>query len=40
MRYLAFLRDAYFAGPELSEEDRVAFARAAYNAGPTNIRRM
>ena len=40
VKYLAFLRDAYFAGPELSEEDRVAFAWAAYNAGPTNVRRM
>jgi membrane-bound lytic murein transglycosylase MltF len=40
VKYLAFLRDAYFAGSELSEEDRVAFAWAAYNAGPTNVRRM
>jgi membrane-bound lytic murein transglycosylase MltF len=40
VKYLAFLRDAYFTGPELSEEDRVAFAWAAYNAGPANVRRM
>ena len=39
-KYLALLRDRYFDDPALSEEDRVAFCWAAYNAGPGNVRRM
>jgi membrane-bound lytic murein transglycosylase MltF len=40
VKYLAVLRDVYFDDPALSDEDRVAFAWAAYNAGPGNVRRM
>ncbi len=39
-KYLAFLRDRYFSGPEISPEDRLAFSWAAYNAGPASVRRM
>ena len=39
-KYLALLRDRYFNDPSLSEEDRVAFCWAAYNAGPGNVNRM
>jgi membrane-bound lytic murein transglycosylase MltF len=38
-RYLAFLRDRYFDDPEMGEWDRLAFAWAAYNAGPRAIQR-
>jgi len=40
VKYLSVLRDTYFDEPELTEEDRIAFIWAAYNAGPTNVRRM
>jgi membrane-bound lytic murein transglycosylase MltF len=40
VKYLAFLRDHYFSDPNLADEDRVAFAWAAYNAGPAKVRRM
>jgi membrane-bound lytic murein transglycosylase MltF len=40
VKYLAFLRERYFSGPALSEEDRLAFSWAAYNAGPAKVRRM
>lgn len=39
-RYMAFIRDRYFSGEELSEMDRMAFNWAAYNAGPGKVRRM
>ena len=39
-KYLAFLRRHYFDGPELTDEDRLAFCWAAYNAGPGNVNRM
>jgi membrane-bound lytic murein transglycosylase MltF len=39
-KYLALLRDRYFNDPSLSDEDRVAFSWAAYNAGPGNVNRM
>jgi len=39
-KYLAFLRDRYFDEPGLADEDKVAFAWAAYNAGPGNVRKM
>jgi membrane-bound lytic murein transglycosylase MltF len=39
-KYLAFLRRHYFDGPGLTEEDRLAFCWAAYNAGPGNVNRM
>lgn len=40
VRYLAFLRDQYFDKPQYSEEDKINFALAAYNAGPSRLRRM
>lgn len=39
-KYLAFLRDRYFSGPEFSEEDKLYFSLAAYNAGPGAVRKM
>ena len=39
-KYLAFLRDRYFSGPEFSDEDKLYFALAAYNAGPGAVRKM
>lgn len=40
IRYLAFLRDHYFEKPEYSEEDKINFALAAYNAGPGRVRQL
>ena len=40
VKYMSVLRDDYFAGPEFSPEDRLAFVFAAYNAGPDRIRRI
>ena len=40
VRYLAHLRDDVFADPDLDEEAREQFMLAAYNAGPTRIRRL
>lgn len=40
VKYLAFLRDRYFADPAISAKDRLAFSWAAYNAGPAKVRRM
>jgi len=39
-KYLAFLRDRYFSGPEFDDENRFAFSWAAYNAGPARVRSM
>jgi membrane-bound lytic murein transglycosylase MltF len=39
VKYLAFLRSRYFTGGKMRERDRIRFALAAYNAGPTKIRR-
>jgi membrane-bound lytic murein transglycosylase MltF len=39
-KYLAFIRDRYFSGPELDPFDRVMFTLAAYNAGPARIRKL
>jgi membrane-bound lytic murein transglycosylase MltF len=39
-KYLAFLRDRYFNRDEISPFDRMAFAWAAYNAGPARVRKM
>ena len=39
-KYLAFLRDRYFSGDEISPFDRMAFSLAAYNAGPARVRKM
>ena len=39
-RYLAFLRDRYFSGPEISPAARFDFTAAAYNAGPARVQRL
>lgn len=39
-KYLAYLRDSRFADAAISDSDRVDFALAAYNAGPTRINRL
>jgi len=40
VKYLSYLREQYFSDPELEEADRFAFTWAAYNAGPTKLRKM
>jgi membrane-bound lytic murein transglycosylase MltF len=40
VKYLAFIRDTYFSGPQYSTEDRINFSLAAYNAGPGRVRKM
>ncbi len=40
VRYLRHLADTYFNEAEISDEDRVLFSFAGYNAGPTRIRQM
>jgi membrane-bound lytic murein transglycosylase MltF len=40
VKYVSFLREKYFADPGLTEVDRFAFTWAAYNAGPTKVRKM
>lgn len=40
VKYLSFVRDRYFSDPQLSEIDRFAFTWAAYNAGPSKVKRM
>ena len=37
VKYLAYLRDHYFLGGDISPEDRIRLAVAAYNAGPGRI---
>jgi len=39
VRYLAWLRENFFADPELEEAERMDFILAAYNAGPGNVRK-
>jgi membrane-bound lytic murein transglycosylase MltF len=39
-KYLAFLRDRYFADGSLDPLDQFAFTAAAYNAGPAKVRRL
>ena len=39
-RYLAWLRDEIFDDPGLNPQERLRFCLAAYNAGPTRVRRM
>ncbi|WP_455210617.1 transglycosylase SLT domain-containing protein [Kaarinaea lacus] len=39
-KYLAFLRDRYFADEPLEPFDQFAFIAAAYNAGPAKIRQL
>ncbi len=38
--YLAWLRDNYYSDPVYSIDDRINFTLAAYNAGPTRIRKL
>ena len=38
-KYLAMLRDNYYAKKDMISEDRIRFALASYNAGPNKIRR-
>jgi membrane-bound lytic murein transglycosylase MltF len=40
VKYLAFLRDRYFASPDIEDGSRVHFSLAAYNAGPAKVREM
>ena len=40
IKYLAHLRDNYFNEDGLEERDRIRFALAAYNAGPSKIRKI
>ncbi len=40
VKYMHYLREQYFSGPELDNEARFYFTLAAYNAGPTRIRRL
>jgi membrane-bound lytic murein transglycosylase MltF len=40
VKYITFLREHYFSDPELTEIARLAFTWAAYNAGPTKVRKM
>jgi membrane-bound lytic murein transglycosylase MltF len=39
-RYLRHVVDRYFDEPGIDDENRLLFAFAAYNAGPTRIRRL
>lgn len=39
-KYMAFLRDRYFADPAISSIDQFLLSLAAYNAGPSNVRKM
>ncbi|MCG7495295.1 lytic transglycosylase F [Vibrio sp. Of7-15] len=40
VRYLRFILDRYFTDEEISIDNRMYFALAAYNAGPAKIRKM
>jgi membrane-bound lytic murein transglycosylase MltF len=40
VKYLAFLRDRHFDDPNIRTRDQVRFAIAAYNAGPTKIKKI
>ena len=39
-RYMRFIMDRYFSGPEMDDVQRWLFALAAYNAGPARIQRL
>ncbi len=39
-KYLRFLRDRYFADPEIDELNQTLLSFAAYNAGPAKIRKI
>jgi membrane-bound lytic murein transglycosylase MltF len=40
VKYLSYLREQYYSDPGLTEIDRFAFTWAAYNAGPTKVKKM
>lgn len=40
VRYLSHLRNRYFSGPSIAPAESVNFAWAAYNAGPTKVRKL
>ncbi|KGY12408.1 amino acid ABC transporter substrate-binding protein [Vibrio tubiashii] len=40
VKYMRFIKDRYFNEQDISPDDQVYFALAAYNAGPANIRKM
>ncbi|MEE4271800.1 MAG: lytic transglycosylase F [Thermoanaerobaculales bacterium] len=39
-KYLRFLRDRYFADPEMDPTDQTLFSFAAYNAGPARVAQL
>jgi membrane-bound lytic murein transglycosylase MltF len=39
VKYLSWIMDKYFPEKTISDDDRVRFALAAYNAGPANIKK-
>jgi membrane-bound lytic murein transglycosylase MltF len=39
-RYMRFIMDRYFSGPEMNDVQQWLFALAAYNAGPARIQRL
>ena len=40
VKYLDFIRNRYFSGPEIDHFNQTMFAFAAYNAGPARIRKL
>lgn len=40
IKYLAFLKERYFSDDKYSEKEKINFALAAYNAGPTRLIRL
>ncbi|GAK85075.1 transglycosylase Slt family [Vibrio ponticus] len=40
VKYMRFIKDRYFDDSNISADNKVYFALAAYNAGPGNIRKM
>jgi len=40
IKYMNFIRDRYFSGPELDPLNRALFSFAAYNAGPARVRQL
>jgi len=39
-KYMSFLKSHYFSSPDIAPEDQMFFSWAAYNAGPTTVRKM
>lgn len=40
IKYMHFLRERYFSGPEFTPENRLAFSLAAYNMGPARLSKL